>query len=302
MSYRIRPGEKLEAEVVRIATLQYQRAIETLRDQPDGRPRAIHDARKRFKKLRGLFRLIRSAAPGFYAAENARVRDIAARLSSARDATALVEALDHLIESQATAKNHDTLFAIRARLAERRDRIASEESGIEDRIAAAIAACEDGMAALGELRLPGKPARAMALVAKGTASNYCRAVRALDTAVASGAPDDWHELRKRIKYHRMHVQLLSPLWPGEMGLRADTADLAGEALGDDNDLANLEALIAAEPGVIGTDADIALLRACMKNRSADLHAQIRALLKNLLKDDRKVVQKRIEALWRDAAG
>lgn len=88
MSYRIRPGKDLTTEVVRIAEIQYDRAIETLGDQPKGRYQAIHDARKRFKKLRGLFRLVREAAPDFYEAENARIRDMARTLSTVRDATA----------------------------------------------------------------------------------------------------------------------------------------------------------------------------------------------------------------------
>ena len=302
MSYRIEPGKDLTDEVVRIAARQYARAIETLRDQPDGRDQAIHDARKRFKKLRGLFRLIRSAAPDFYASENARVRDIAATLSSVRDATALVETLDHLIGTEATAENHDALFAVRARLAERRDRIAAEESGLEDRIAAAIAACEAGVAALDELSLPDRRGKANKALAGGLAKSYARAVTALATAAETGDAADWHELRKRIKYHRMHVELMRLAWPGEMGLRAEVADLAGEALGDDHDLAILEALIAADPDALGSEAEIATLRTCMAARSAALHGQIRAILKNLLKDDKKVVRKRIAALWRDAEG
>ncbi len=91
MSYRIRPGQLLTGEVVRIAEIQYERAIHVLRRQPDGPYQAIHDARKRFKRLRGLFRLVRAAAPDFFARENARLRDMAATLSEVRDATALVE-------------------------------------------------------------------------------------------------------------------------------------------------------------------------------------------------------------------
>ncbi|MDP2120085.1 MAG: CHAD domain-containing protein [Hoeflea sp.] len=302
MTYRIRPGEKLGPEVVRVAQLQYEGAIGLLRDQPDGRDQAIHDARKRFKRLRGLFRLIRAASPDFYVAENARVRDIAAKLSAERDATALVETLDHLLEGTIDPEEHVALRAIRDRLAARRDRITREQTDLEARIEAAIGGCEDGIRALSTLRLPKSQSKATALLADGTARNYGRAVTALQTAIASGDPADWHDLRKRIKYHRMHVQLMSAAWPGEMGLRAKVADIAGEALGDDHDLENLEALIAAEPEEVGTDDEIALLRSLMAARSAALHDQIRALVKNLLRDDRKVVRKRIVALWRDAAG
>lgn len=302
MSYRIRPGEPLTTEVRRVAESQYASAIGIMRDQPRGPHQAIHDARKCFKRLRGLFRLLRDAAPEFSARENARVRDIARTLSEVRDATALVEALERLLASKATAENHEALFAVHRRIAARRDRIAAAEADLEDRLAKAIAGCEDGIAALGGLRLPGKQDKAVALLAKGIASNYGRAVKALEAATASGHAEDWHDLRKRIKYHRMHVQLLSPAWPGEMALRAQIADLAGEALGDDRDLDNLEALIATDPDSVGDQAEIATLRTAMAARSAELHAQVRTIVKNLLRDDSQLVRRRLAALWRDAAG
>jgi len=298
VSYRIKPGKPLTAEVVRIAENQYARAIEVLRDQPDGPYEAIHEARKRFKRLRGLFRLVRDPAPDFYASENARVRDIAATLSAVRDATALVEALDHLLALQPECQV--ALGAIRTRLAERRDRIATAEADLDGKIAAAIAGCEAGVKALARLRLPKARDKAIAVVARAAAKNYGRAVAALQTAIASGNAADWHDLRKRIKYHTMHLQLLSPAWPGEMALRASVADLAGEALGDDHDLAGLEALITRDPDAVGAAAEIATLRAVMAARSVDLHEQVRGIVKNLLKDDRKLVETRIAALWRDA--
>jgi CHAD domain-containing protein len=302
MSYRLRPGKPLTGEVVRVARIQYAGAICILRDQPRGPHEAIHDARKRFKRLRGLFRLIRDAAPKFCACENARVRDIASTLSAVRDATALVEAMDHLLASKATAENHDALFAIRDRLAARRDRIASAETDLDARIATAIAGCEDGIAALSGLRLPKGKAKAVEVLASGVAGNYGRAVGALEAATASGHAEDWHDLRKRIKYHRMHVQLMSAAWPGEMALRAQIADIAGEALGDDHDLDALEALIAADPDAVGSEAEIATLRTVMAARSAELHDEVRKIVRNLLGDDKKLVQRRIAALWRDAAG
>ena len=49
-------------------------------------------------------------------------------------------------------------------------------------------------------------------------------------------------------------------------------------------------------------AAIAILRTVIAARSAELHAQVRDIVSNLLRDDRKLVQSRIAALWRDAAG
>ncbi|MFZ2103013.1 MAG: CHAD domain-containing protein, partial [Oricola sp.] len=274
MSYRIRPGRPLTGEVVRVARAQYERAIEILYHEHDGRYEAIHDARKCFKRLRGLFRLVRDAAPEFCIREDARVRDVSRTLSAVRDATALVETLDRLIAFDSTGETRETFAAIRERLAARRDRIAAGDTEVSARMLSAIAACRDGMAALGDLSLPGKRDKAIAVLAAGAAKNYARAVEALATARASGDPADWHDLRKRIKYHWMHVLLLRPAWPGEMAIRAEIADRAGEALGDDHDLAHLDEMIAAEPEAIGGPAEIAVLRAAMTAQSERLRGQV----------------------------
>ncbi|WP_324288651.1 CHAD domain-containing protein [Hoeflea alexandrii] len=173
---------------------------------------------------------------------------------------------------------------------------------LDARITAAIAICQDGIGALADLQLPARRKKAIALLAGGTAKNYGKAVSALERAIESGDPEDWHDLRKRIKYHRMHIQLLSLAWPGEMALRARIADIAGEALGDDHDLDALKTLIATDPEAIGSEAEIAVLRACMIARSARLHDQVRDIVKNLLGDSPGALEAHISALWRDAAG
>lgn len=301
MTYRIRPGKPLTGEVVRIAGVQYEKAIAILRHEKGGRYQAIHDARKRFKRLRGLFRLVRAAQPEFCARENARVRDTARTLSVVRDATALVETLDRLLEFEATEENRVTLAAVRGRLARRRDRLAAEEADLPGKVRAAIAACGEGIAALAGFDLPNRTEKAAALLASGVADNYARALRAFETAKETGDPADWHDLRKRIKYHWMHVLLLRRIWPGEMALRADIADLAGEALGEDHDLAVLAELVAAEPDAIGNAAEIALLRAAMAAQSGRLHRRVGGIAGNLLRDDPGTLERRVAALYRDAA-
>lgn len=300
MSYRIMPGKPLGDEIERVAAAQYTKAIRILRDQPDGPHEAVHNARKCFKRLRGLFRLVRKADPEFFARENARVRDIARTLSEVRDAKALVEALDRLFVAEATPDNAATLHAIRTRLAERHIRIVREQTDIEDKIEAAIAGCKTGIEAFGGLKLRIKSRKAIALLAKGAARNYGRAQQALETAAASADPNDWHDLRKRIKYHWMHVTLLRPLWPGEMAIRAKTADLAGEALGNDHDLVNLENLATADPDAIGSEEEVEILRSAMAAQSAQLHAEIRDILRHLLKDDEKLIENHIAILFHEA--
>src|SRR5215471_10492368 len=97
MPFRVQPDESASKAVRRIAREQLGKIRDGVDQQPQGRDEAVHDARKRFKKLRAVLKLIRDAAPEkIYRKENACFRDTARPLSEVRDARVLVEALDEL--------------------------------------------------------------------------------------------------------------------------------------------------------------------------------------------------------------
>ncbi|MBC8129586.1 MAG: CHAD domain-containing protein, partial [Rhizobiaceae bacterium] len=136
MSYRIDPGAPLDAETRRVFTEQLDKATAELSapaSGPDGDlHEAIHDARKRLKKLRGLLRLVRPGHERFYRTENERLRDIARTLSAVRDRTALIESLDaleaHVPASLAASAVEGSFAGVRAGLETRR-RAALEAAG-----------------------------------------------------------------------------------------------------------------------------------------------------------------------------
>ena len=59
MSYRLELNESLPDGIKRIVKEQIDQALEQLRESPEGRNEAVHDARKRFKKIRAVLRLVR---------------------------------------------------------------------------------------------------------------------------------------------------------------------------------------------------------------------------------------------------
>ena len=66
MRFELNPRGQPDAELRRIGEALIRDAIEQVEDPtvpPDG---AVHEARKNMKKLRGMLRLIRPAAPGLY--------------------------------------------------------------------------------------------------------------------------------------------------------------------------------------------------------------------------------------------
>ena len=124
MSYRIDPRLPLTSEVQRIAAEEIDGALEHLaaaRDNPD---KALHECRKRLKSMRALLRLVRSGDEAFARAENARYREVSARLAGAREAAALIETLDRLADAFPDETADGALDPVRDRLVARRGGIA----------------------------------------------------------------------------------------------------------------------------------------------------------------------------------
>lgn len=139
MPFRIDPKKPFGDEIRRAGLELIDDAVTILRDQPSGSHEAVHDARKRFKRLRALYRLIRKVAPDFAREENTRFRDIARSLAFARDATALVETAEYLEAFAASDTQGEALRSVTVMLRERRDDALDHEAGLDEAIAAAIA-------------------------------------------------------------------------------------------------------------------------------------------------------------------
>src|SRR5688572_7871048 len=90
----MRDDASVEAGVRRIAAGEVEAALEEIAAGANT-GEAVHNARKRLKKLRALLRLVR---PEFrrFRKENATIRKVADQLSAARDARVLVDTLDSL--------------------------------------------------------------------------------------------------------------------------------------------------------------------------------------------------------------
>jgi hypothetical protein len=96
MPYRLRSNEFVQKGIRCIVGEQIDRAIGELHD-PDLAPcEAIHQVRKRCKKVRAVLKLVRPAIGSCYSKENACYRDAARALSNVRDAQAMIETYDRL--------------------------------------------------------------------------------------------------------------------------------------------------------------------------------------------------------------
>jgi CHAD domain-containing protein len=268
MSYRIDPHLPLTSEVRRIAAEELEGALGHLaaaREEPD---EALHECRKRLKGLRALLRLVRSGDKAFFRAENARYRDVFARLAGPREAAALIETVDRLAKAFPDEVAGDELSAVRDRLVARRDGILSNGAG--SAIEEAAAACRAGLRQIEKLALPDQPEDAADILADGVRRTMRRACKALEKAKTRGHPEDFHELRKALKAHSKHLSLLRRLWPTPVKAERKAVDELAERLGDLHDIFVLRALLKDKERPLGGPSETRLLARLSKRSEREL--------------------------------
>ncbi|WEX09378.1 CHAD domain-containing protein [Chelativorans sp. AA-79] len=252
MSYRIEKDRPLDSEIRRIAAEEIDAVATRLANAPKDRQETLHDARKRLKRLRGLIKLVRRADPAFHDRENTRYRDLARELAPMRDADTLVETADRFLAAASDSQAAVHVAAIRDYLVSRRDRIVREHQEVA--FPAALAALAEGRQALASLALLREPRAAARLLARGAEDVVTKARKALRRARKHGKADDFHELRKAMKNHRMHMDLLKKLQPVGTGRRRK-ADALADRLGELNDIdVMLTFLQREEEGIAAPEA------------------------------------------------
>jgi CHAD domain-containing protein len=256
MPYRIQDWNDVTAEVHRIGLEQIDRGVAAIDDGSLERSVQVHEARKRCKKLRGLARLVRKSIDGgAYDRCNAHFRDAARRVAGGRDRAAFIETYDRLCDG------HDEQIDRRA--------FASIRAGLTRRLGAWQAQQDQGAgdAALDRLRTDLEAGRALvealrpeadgfAAVAGGLNKTYRRARHRLDDAADKPKAKRLHTWRKRVKYHRYHLNLLRGLWRPPIEALGEEASRLGDLLGDAHDLSELRRHLDKHPDGLGNPDDV----------------------------------------------
>jgi CHAD domain-containing protein len=77
-------------------------------------------------------------------------------------------------------------------------------------------------------------------ITNGIARTYNQGKTSLEIAVHEPVTENFHTLRKRVKYLWNQCMVLRPIWPPAMGMTIHQLDLLAEKLGNEHDLAELE--------------------------------------------------------------
>ncbi len=289
--YRLHHDEPVDVAVRRIAADQVDRALAAFGDDDRGVHDVIHRVRTRCKKVRALLRLVREVAPDLYATENAAFRDTARRLSDLRDASAVYEVCDALLDTFPAGADH--LSPVRDILSARRDELVADADA-----EATLVAVAGDLRAVRE-RIDGwtVDADGFDALAGGLAKTYRRAVDRLADVVEDPTTEALHEWRKRIKYHRLHVRLLQDAWPAALRTRRSLLHDQTDDLGDDHDLAILRNLLHRDPDRFGGTATVATVTALIDRKRAALQQRGLARGRRLFAEQPDEFVDRLGAYW-----
>jgi CHAD domain-containing protein len=293
MAYRFETGETVEQGFRRVATEQLDRAVSELTEGMQSDPvRAVHEARKALKMERSLLRLCRDALKSSMRRhENHALRAAAARLSGARDADVMLEALEGLSQRYVGQVPADTFSAIRAQLEHERDnlRMGLQLSGVSEAAVEELRASRERLATVALRR------RGWDALEGGLTRSYTRGRRAMGRAERHPTAENLHEWRKRVKDLWYHLRLLEPAAPLTMAGHAGEAHALADLLGDDHDFAVLRQTVLGLGSETPVDHDAVV--ALIDHRREQLEQEAHFLGARLYAERPKAFRRRLRRYW-----
>lgn len=266
MPFRILRNEEPAQGVKRIAVEQIDEALGHLRHLWEDPEEHVHEARKNFKRIRAVARLVRPVLGSKrYHQENETFRDIGRRFGPLRDDVVLVKTLAELrtaCSDYAGKKVCDTLIAsLRER--NRVDLLEAERQA--DWIDESIEVLE---AARVRVRRWPLKREGFDLFGPGLGKVYKRGRKAMCNAYEKRTTESFHDWRKRVKYLWYQTKILRTWWPAVMRCFADQIHDLANFLGTSHDLGVLVERVADHPDVAGhCDDRIALMAAIQRQRT-----------------------------------
>lgn len=300
MGYKLRPQDPA-AEVRKVARQGIDKAIEALSLPPAERGEGVHQARKRFKELRALLRLVRKPLGHEFQRENQRLRDLGRVLSESRDATAMLESWDLLAKRYPELFGEEDFKQTRQRLKDRAEQTGGDAADLTERIAQVIDALHKLRGRIDEWPLKSKrDDNGFGLMAAGIKRTYADGCGELAKVRLDLSDEQLHQWRKRVKDHWYQTRLLEPSWPAMMQLRSDNLKELADMLGDDHDLAVMGELMQAQPQLFGSETLRERLGVAIAQRRSDLQSAALKLGDGLYQEAPKNLVARWERYWDEA--
>jgi CHAD domain-containing protein len=296
MSYRLKSGENISKGIKRIALEQIDQALRDLTDSSGNRDEAIHDARKCFKKIRAVLRLVRKEiGEQEYKQQNICFRDAGRKLSDVRDSAVLIETLDKLTDRFREQIKENEFAEIRTRLIKNHEDAKKRSLEGRDSAAEVAAMIRDAGDRVRHWNLKNNK---FLLIAPGLKKIYRSGQKQMSVAFKQPNNENFHEWRKRVKYHWYHVRILQDVWSNVMEAVANSLHELSDILGDEHDLVTLSAFISEESALSGQKMQKESLLNFCKRRQEELRKNSRPLGKKIYLENPSVFLKRMDGYWK----
>ena len=274
MPYKLVLGEPAVEGLRRVAIEQIEAALKEIEPGRNAPTVAVHRFRRRCKKIRAVLRLFRGVleADGTFRRENEALRDIARSLAHIRDADVMIKTYDRLMDLYADEVHRPGFAPFRKALT-------FERRQLDEKFDANLPTLVEH-ARLEMVRVRQRAEtwtfkqEGFKAIEGGLRKTYGRAWRRRRDAMANPTAEALHEWRKRVKYHRNHLRLISEIWAPILVPRSEQAEILAELLGDDHDLAILREKLMRDHDRFGNlrsrQEFVALIDRCRNELFADI--------------------------------
>jgi CHAD domain-containing protein len=304
--FRLLPGETLGVGLKRLGLDEIDAAVSMFYDGEGAFREAVHEARKSIKRIRAMLRLIRfEVGEKVYHFENAWMRDTARLISGVRDAAVSVNAIEDVMDLYGSFLAEGTFEETRHKLVLRRDHVeqrAMEDPNLVSRVVAdlerARSRYESWPSDPESRSIYGMGIRdEFVAIGPGLRAVHARGRREMVVAYKAPLPEHFHLWRKRVKYLKHQMEILTPMWPEVMIGMAITLDRISDLLGQDHDLAELLRLVADRPDLCPNPLERSLMSALAQQRRYDLQTASRILGRRIYAERPDALESRFAAYW-----
>jgi CHAD domain-containing protein len=282
----------LAKEIKRLVREQLDKALDHLKSVDDNQDEAIHQARRRFKKVRGVLRLVSGEiGKKAFRRENACYRDAGLQFSPFRDAVAMDQTLDLLVKRYSRRlKFADSAAFHRALTASKTQRLLIEKKVVSD----VTESIENARRRTGKWPIKRNN---FSVFQDGLRKAYCHGRKRMARCYAHPTDENFHEWRKQIGYLRNMVWILSPARPEELSELAAGLKRLETYLGEYHDLAVLRAWFSGA-GSSRKAKKAEPFLAMIEKRQTELQSKARPLGERIFAEKPGGFVARITEYWR----
>ena len=288
MGFKLKLREPLPDGLKRVFREQSEFALQLCRHPAKQRGVTVHEVRKHLKKLRAAIRLaVGEVGKNRHAREDRCVRKIGRLVSDLRDSQVRLQTLIQLRDEKAKGSYENHFPRIEELLSLERESFSAAFAGWQKQ---AIPQLERVEARLLKWSLEGLTWKQ---ICGAVCKIYKRGQRGLAKTINDPEPENFHAWRKRVKDLWYQLRILQPLNRMVLTEMAHDAEVLGELLGCEHDLAFLWARLEKECGDEALRDELAQLEKLIRKRGKRLRTNALELGRRFYAEPAKAFAKRV---------